>query len=242
MQQINKKLLLSLASLLVVCGASLSGGTALAEHGSNSVPGSSDSSHDSEVSSTSSTSTESENEVEHETEHSQSLRDQFRTQAQTKVQAEHKDKAQTKTKEQKQKSCEARKTNLTKRMNNAVTAAQRHKAVFDKIYTRVQKFHDTKNLDVANYDTLKAAADTAQLDAADHIAALQSLDVTVDCTQTDSLATNISAFQASLKSTRDSLKSYRKSLVSLITALHGASTSTDKSSSTEDSSTNSTAQ
>jgi hypothetical protein len=54
--------------------------------------------------------------------------------------------------------------------------------------------------------------------------------ISVDCTQTDSLATNITAFQTAVKSTRDSLKAYRSSLVDLITALHGASTSTDDSS------------
>jgi chromosome segregation ATPase len=222
MQQINKRLILSLAALLVVCGASLSGGTVLAERGSN----------DSVVTASS---TETENETE--TVHSQTLREQFRQTAKVQVQAKMEDKAKTHTAQQRQKSCEARKTNLTKRMNNAVAAAQRHKTKFDAIYTRVKTFHDSKNLNVANYDSLVAAVDKAQQDAADQIAALKALDIAVDCTQTDSLATNISAFQTAVKSTRDSLKTYRKSLVDLITALHGASTSTDK---TDDSSTNST--
>jgi hypothetical protein len=238
MQQINKRFLLSLAALLIVCGASLSGGTALAEHGSNSgTGGGTDSSNDSSVATNS---TETQNETEQETPKSQSLRDQFRTQAQTKIQAELKTKAHARTNEQKQRSCEARKANLTKRMNNAVTAAQRHKEKFDKIYTRVQNFYETKKLNVADYDTLKASVDTAQQDAADQITALKGLNVSVDCTQTDSLATNVSAFQTAVKSTRDSLKTYRKSLVGLISALHGASTSTDKTDSTDNSSTNST--
>jgi chromosome segregation ATPase len=232
MQQINKRFLLSLAALLVVCGVSLSGGTALAHDGesgstsSNSGSGS----HDS-VTTASSTDTESET----ETEHSQTLREQFRQTARTEIKAKMEDKTKTHTAEQRQKSCEARKTNLTKRMSNAVAAAQRHKEKFDAIYTKIKAFHDSKNLNVANYDSLTAAADKAQQDAADQIAALKALDVTVDCSQTDSLATNISAFQTAVKSTRDSLKTYRKSLVDLITALHGASTSTDK---TENSSTN----
>jgi hypothetical protein len=247
MQQFNKRLILSLAALLVICGASLSGGTVLAEHGSNSGSGGSGSSgsseNETEVSATSSsTSTDTENETEVETEHSQTLREQFKQMAKTEVHAKMQDKAKVHTAEQIQKSCEARKTNLTKRMSNSVAAAERHKAVFDKIYTRVQDFYTTKKLNVTNYDTLKASVDTAQQDAADQIAALKALDVTVDCTQTDSLATNISAFQAAVKSTRDSLKTYRKAIVDLITQIHGASTSTDKTTdtTTDDSSTNST--
>jgi hypothetical protein len=236
MQQLNKRLIFSLAALIIVCGVSLSGGTALAEHGRNSGSGGggSDSSNDTAEVATSST-TDSNN--EQETEHSKTLRDQFRDQAKVKVQADRKEKAQTKTAEQRQKSCTARKANLTKRMTNSVAAAQRHKEVFDKIYTRVKTFHDTKKLDVANYDTLVANVDKAQQEATDQIAALKALDVTVDCTQTDSLATNITAFQTAVKETRESIKAYRKSLVELITQLHGASTSTDK---TKDSSTNST--
>jgi|GEM_PF-2121088 len=239
MQQINKRLILSLAALLVVCGASLSGGTALAEHGgsNNSGPGSNS---DDSVVTASTNSTETEN--EQETEHSQSLREQFKEQARTKVQSEVKAKVQQKTQAQKQQACTARKTNLQNRLNNATSAAQRHKDTFDNIYTKIKNFYTNKKLNVANYNTLTTAADKAQQDAADQIAALKGLDITVDCTQADSLATNLTAFQTAEKSTRDSLKSYRKSLVDIITALHGASTSTDKtgSTSTDDSSTNST--
>jgi chromosome segregation ATPase len=234
MKQINKRLILSLAALLVVCGASLSGGTVIAEHGSNSGSGSSSTSHDTSQTEVK-TKDSAETENEQETEHSQTLREQFKQTARTEVKAKAEDKGKTHTAEQRQKSCESRKASLTKRMNHAVASAQKHKGKFDAIYTRVKNFHDSKNLEVANYDALTAAADKAQQDAADQITALKALDVNIDCTQTDSLATNISAFQTAVKSTRDSLKSYRKSLVSLITALHGASTSADK---TDDSSAN----
>jgi chromosome segregation ATPase len=244
MQQINKKLVMSLAALLVVCGVGLSGGTALAR-GINSGPGSSGSSSGSDDSSTVKTAstTESETEVEHgqETAKSQTLREQFKQEAKTKVETEHKAQAKAKTLEQKQKSCEARKANLTKRMSNSVAAAQRHKETFDKIYARVKAFHDSKSLNVANYDNLVANVNKAQQDAVDQVAALKALDVAVDCTQADSLATNITAFQAAVKSTRDSLKTYRKAIVDLITQVHGASTSTTKTEDSTESSTNSTA-
>jgi small-conductance mechanosensitive channel len=232
MQQLNKKLILSLAALLVVCGASLTG-TALAHDGVSGSGNSGSGSNDDSVATTAASETDN----DQETEHSKTLREQFKEDAKTKVQADRKLQAKAKTHEQLQKSCDARKANLTKRMNNSVAAAQRHKDVFDKFYTKDKNFYVTKKLNVANYDELTANVDKAQQDAVDQIAALKALDLAVDCTQTDSLATNISAFQTAVGSTRDSLKAYRKSLVALITQLHGASTSTDK---TDDSSNNTT--
>jgi chromosome segregation ATPase len=240
MQKINGRLILSLAALLVVCGASLSGGTVLArdgESGSGSGSGTSGRSsteveHDA-VTTTTAHETETETETEQETAKTQTLRDQFKQEAKTKVQTEVKAKAQVKTTEQKQKACEARKTNLTKRMDNSVAAAQRHKDNFDKIYAKVVAFQTSKNLTVANYASLKAAADAASSDATAKIAALKALNVTVDCTQTDSLASNITAFQTAVKSTRDSLKDYRKTIVALITALHDANGTKTEDSSTK---------
>jgi hypothetical protein len=241
MQQINKRIVMSAVALLLVCGVSLSG-SAFAEHGSGDSSGSGSGSttstetenHTSTTTSSSTSSTENETETEN---HAHDLMEQFKQQGQAKVQAEIKDKANTRTAQQRQQSCEARKTALTKRMANAVTAAQRHKDTFDSIYTKVKAFHDSKNLNVANYDSLVAAVDSAQADAAAKIAALKSLDVTVDCTQVNSVTTNISAFREAVSSSRDSLKAYRKALVALVTALHGASTSTTNNSSTNNSTT-----
>jgi hypothetical protein len=237
MQQINKRIVMSAVALLLVCGVSLSG-SAFAEHGADDSSGSTTSTetenHTSTTTSSSTSSTENETETEN---HAHDLMEQFKQQGQAKVQAEIKDKASTRTAQQRQQSCEARKTALTKRMANAVTAAQRHKDTFDSIYTKVKAFHDSKNLNVANYDNLVAAVDSAQADATAKIGALKSLDVTVDCTQVNSVTTNVSAFREAVSSSRDSLKAYRKALVALVTALHGASTSTTNNSSTNNSTT-----
>jgi hypothetical protein len=161
-----------------------------------------------------------------------SLAEKFREQAQEKLQ-EAKTEHQGKSAAQIQKSCEARKTNLTKRMNRAVTQAKKHKAVFDNIYTKVKDFYAAKQLSVANYADLTAAVDAAQSDAQASIDALSELDVNVDCTS-QTVSTSVSAFRAAVKSTRDSLKTYRKSIVALITAVKGASTSkTDSTNDTE---------
>jgi hypothetical protein len=184
----------------------------------------------------STTGSETETEVEN---HASLLKEQFRQMAQTDLAAK---KAQVKehTQAQRQMSCEARKTNLTKRMDNAVRQAQNHKAVFDKTYQRVKDFHDNKQLSVDNYDTLVANVDVAQADAAASISALQSLDVSVDCTS-QTVADSVSTFQQAVKSTRDSLKAYRATIVELIKALKGASTATDNSSNS-DTNTNQTGQ
>lgn len=233
MQQFNKRIAMSLLALLLVCGVSLSR-TAAAEHGSddnssnltNSTTNSD--TNDDSIVTTADTQQETEN-------HAHDLMEQFKLKAKSQLQA--KEHASTRSLAVRQKSCEARKTGLTTRMNNAVTAAQRHKEVFDKIYTKVKDFHDTKNLNVSNYDSLTSAVDSAQSDAAAKVAALKGLDVTVDCTQVDSLANSVSAFREAVSASRDSLKDYRKALVALVSALHGASTAQN---STDDSTTNNT--
>jgi hypothetical protein len=225
-----QRFLLSLSTLLLMSGVALVA-PASARGGNDTVEAATTT-----TTNDSTTGTQTETEVET---HANSLAEQFKLQAKTDLAAK---KAQVKlrTQEQRQKSCEARKTNLTTRMANAVTHAQNHKAVFDKIYARAKTFHDTKNLTTANYDTLVANADKAQADAAASITALRQLDVSVDCAS-QTVADSVSAFQQSVKDTRDSLNTYRKSIVELIKALKGSSTSTDNSAA-GDSSTNTPAQ
>jgi hypothetical protein len=248
MQQFNKRILMSAVALLLVCGVSLQG-AALAHDGvddsasGSSSPGSSGSDGTASISSSGGSESENETTTENETHTQQTdlLMRKFRDQGKVKLQQTESSKTRH-TQQQRQKSCQARSTALTNHMKNAVTAAGKHKQVFDNIYTKVKSFHDSKNLTVADYDQLVTAADAAQADAAAKIAALKALNIKVDCTQVDSLTTNVSAFREAVSATRDSLKSYRKSIVSLITALKGASTSTDKSTTNTDdnSSTNNT--
>jgi translation initiation factor 2B subunit (eIF-2B alpha/beta/delta family) len=208
-----KRFILSLSALLLLSGIALAA-PAMARDGISGNASAEDST----------TGSESQTEVEN---HARDLTEQFKQSAQADLAAK---KAQIKeqTQEHRQKACEARKTNLTKRMSNAVRQAQNHKAVFDKIYTRVKDFHDNKQLSVDNYDTLVANIDKAQADAATSISALQTLDISVDCAS-QTVAVSVSAFQQAVKDSRDSLKAYRSSITELIKALKGASTSADKS-------------
>jgi sRNA-binding protein len=159
------------------------------------------------------------------------LREQFKAQAQANV-AEKKAQVVAKTQEQRQKACEARKANITKRMSKAVTQAEKHKATFDKIYNKVQAFKTKKDLTVENYDSLVTAADKAQSDAQASITALKDLDVSVDCTS-ETVAQSLASFQVAVKATRDSLKTYRESITDLIKAVKAAVPATSDSSQTE---------
>jgi hypothetical protein len=214
-----KRFILSLSALLLISGLAL-GAPVSARAGTSGVSGSSG--HDAAEASSALSGNQTETEVEN---HAHDLAEQFRSQAKTELDAK-KSQVKEHTQEQRQKSCEGRKTNLTKRMANAVTNAQNHKAVFDKIYTRVKTFHDTKNLDVPNYAVLTANADTAQANAAASITALQQLDVNVDCTS-QTVADSVSAFQQAVKNARDSLKTYRASITELIKAVKAVSASAD---------------
>jgi hypothetical protein len=208
-----KRFTFILATLLLFSGIAMMAPVSAHDGGSGSGNDSSDS-------------TEAENE-------SHDLTEQFRQQAKMKVR-EERNNGKEHSQQMRQKSCEARKTNLTKRMNRAVLQAEKHKAVFDKIYTRVKDFYVNKQLNVTDYDTLTAAVDEAQTNAQASVDSLKTLDVSVDCAS-QNVAEGVSAFREAVKTTHDSLKDYRKSLVNLINSLKGDSTGTHDSTSGEDS-------
>ena len=162
---------------------------------------------------------------------------QFKEQAQAKLEAARQN-VQEQTETHREHACTARKASLEHRMNQAVTQAKKHKAVFDKIYANIKDFYTNKNLNVPDYATLTAAVDTASANAQTSIDALAALDVNVDCSS-QTVASSVSAFQQAVSNTRGSLKDYRKSITDLINSLKGASTGTNSS---NDSTTNTTTQ
>ncbi|OGL24920.1 hypothetical protein A2884_02210 [Candidatus Saccharibacteria bacterium RIFCSPHIGHO2_01_FULL_48_12] len=143
---------------------------------------------------------------------------QFRAEAQQRVE-ELKANAQQQSQEFRQKACEARKVSLERRMDRMQAQTQKHKEVFDKIFTRVQQFYTDKQLSVSNYNELVANVTGAQTIAQANIEGLTELNGEIDCTK-ESVANGVQAFKDSLKETRDSLKDYRKTIVELIKAVH----------------------
>ena len=127
-----------------------------------------------------------------------------------------KDTSKKHTEQERQKSCETRSAELTKKLNKKVADAVKHKATFDNILTRVQNFHDTKNLTTTDYVALLKTAQDAQAAADTSITSLKSFDTSIDCTQVDAAATKVAAFREALKATRTSLKDYRTAIKNLI--------------------------
>lgn len=207
-----KKIIPALACAVLLLGL---GSTALAR-GMDSGSGSSSSdttksSDDSVATTDTQTSTEVEN-------HARDLAEQFRQKAKEQN-AELKKTVSSKTEAEREKSCQARETSIQNRLKKRVASATKHKEVFDKIFTKVQNFHDTKNLSTPDYDSLVAAVNTAKANTETQIAALNSLDTNIDCSQAN-VADTLSTFKASLKSTRESLKAYQTALKNLIKAVH----------------------
>jgi chromosome segregation ATPase len=136
-----------------------------------------------------------------------------------------------KTAEQKQKLCTAHKQGLENKFNRIVTNSQKIKTKIDGVLTKAQDYQSKNNLTVENWDSLLAAAQTAQTAAGDSITNLQSVKPSLDCNST-SVSTDVANFKTAAKDTRDKLKAYRDAVRSLLhaeaTAKHAAS---DKSTS-----------
>jgi hypothetical protein len=157
---------------------------------------------------------------------SKDLTNQYKQLAQEKINAK-KQQIKEHTQAERQKLCQGREKALNRRMGLAVSVAKAHKSFFDKVYTNLKKYHDNKQLNVTNYDSLVAAADQAQANAQASIDALAALDVNVDCAS-QTVASDVAAYQQAVANTRDSLKDYRSALVDLVKALKlAAGNSTD---------------
>lgn len=130
-----------------------------------------------------------------------------------------KDAAKTRTEAERIKFCESKSTELNSRLNKKVSDAEKHKAVFDKIFVRVTAFHDSKQLTTADYERLVTKATSAQQAAGNSIATLKSFDGSVDCSNVGAAATKLAAFKEVLTQTRDSLKAYRTELKNLTVAV-----------------------
>jgi hypothetical protein len=131
--------------------------------------------------------------------------------------------------EARQKACTQRQNSIDHRTAAYASAAGRHLDTFNKIFAKVQAFHDNKHLNVTDYNTLVAAATAKQVTAQSAVDALKALDVTIDCTQSDP-ASAVATVKAAVQNARTALKDYRTAIKNVVVALKGASTAQDKTS------------
>jgi hypothetical protein len=219
MQQLHKRISFVLASAFGV--AVLTVAPVWADHGKSVV--NADSSTTSSETETETSSTDASG-----TETPQTMREKAQELVQTK-----RTNVKEHTADQKQKACEAHSAEINKRATNYAAAAQRHLDVFNAIFTKVQAFETTKQLNVANYDTLVATATAKQTDAQTAVNNLKALDVSIDCTQSDP-ATAVATLKTATANARTALQAYRQAIKDVVVALKGASTAqTDKSTTTD---------
>jgi hypothetical protein len=128
--------------------------------------------------------------------------------------AERKSKAQERLTAAKQQVCENRKEKIAAIMKRAVTRAENHVSVFDKITTRVKDFYTKKGNTLANYDELVAAVDAAKAKAVADIETLKTLDE-LDCSSEDPKG-NAEDFKTALGTVKEDLKAYRTAVKNLI--------------------------
>lgn len=139
--------------------------------------------------------------------------------------SERKDK-KSKSIEARQKSCEARQASLMKKSQNYSRNAKKHLGVFDSVYAKVLAFQQEKQLTAANFAALKAAADAKKAAAGSAITALESPNVTVDCSSEDP-AEAVATLRESVKNARQALQEYRSAIKDLVVALQAAKTTDD---------------
>lgn len=140
--------------------------------------------------------------------------------------SEKKEKSEQRKHKLKKDVCEERKDKLEAKVPRLGNGAANLQEVFDKVYERVQNFHDNNQLNVANYDTLKAAVDSSQANAETAVNAAKDYKVDIDCENPD-LAGQLAEYREKVKTAKEALKDYRASLVLLIKAVKETAKETD---------------
>lgn len=130
---------------------------------------------------------------------------------------------------QRQKTC----AHIQKAVNNKLNAFDNHATTYltrlNDVFTKLQSYQSTNNIQAANYDSLVQTATAKQVAATSAVAALKSLGSTIDCSSSDP-ASMLSDVKVGAASSRDALKAYRTALKDIVVALAqaqgGTSTST----------------
>lgn len=114
--------------------------------------------------------------------------------------------------------CEAHKTGITTKFSSINTEMAGFQSRIDSILTKVQSYQQSKNVTVANWTSLLAAAQSAQTTSASALAALKGVTPSLDCNNT-SVAQDVATFKTAAQTARDDLKAYKAAVQALVKAL-----------------------
>jgi len=135
-------------------------------------------------------------------------------------------KAEAKLAENKQRVCTQKQARLQSRLDKIATQGTNQLAVFEKISTRVQDFKATKNLTVAEYDTLVAKVTTAHEDATKAVAEATKAP-TFDCTKLATAKTGVEAYKKAVEVRNQELKNYKTAVKALLVAVKKSQSPSD---------------
>lgn len=114
--------------------------------------------------------------------------------------------------------CEKRQAKLATIPSRVTKNSSVLQNVLDRKYTRVQDFYASKNLTIANYETLKQNVDTAQASAQAAVISLSEFNITINC-DNPGIGQQLDGLRLATNDAKTKLKAYRKALVDLITAI-----------------------
>ncbi len=132
------------------------------------------------------------------------------------------------TPEEQKKVCEAHKEGLNNKFSHIVANSDRLQSRIDGIFSNAVGFQSTDNLQVTGFDTLVAAAKTAQTNSVASIATLKSIVPSVDCNNV-SVANDVATFKVGAQQTRDNLKAYKVAVRAILQALETTTITTEGS-------------
>lgn len=120
-----------------------------------------------------------------------------------------------------QKNCQAAEHGLETSLTNLGNNAANFQARIDKVFSLALAYQSANNIQIANWDQLVAAAQTAKTKSASSVAALDALNVNLDCTSS-TVAINVATFRVSDKKTLANLQAYKSAVQKILTALESA--------------------
>lgn len=123
--------------------------------------------------------------------------------------------------DERKKNCQAAEHGLENKLQNLSTNATAFQKRIDTALTLAIAYQKDNNINVANFDQLVTAAQTAQGKAAASVSVLNGLSTNLDCTQ-NTVASNVAQFQVAAKQARTDLLSYKTAVRAVLQALEMA--------------------